>query len=126
MKINGSTEATFHVMINAGINLGTWVIFCFCSSAHKFKRITKQTERKTSTAFNLICLPFLSLQQYLNFNNEYVPKGTTYYDKTIRIDKNPIKTALNVCKHLISKRVSNKFSAHTCSQLFLFAVPTIK
>jgi len=34
-----------------------------------------------------------------------VPKGTTYFDKTIRIDKNPIKTALNVCKHLISKRV---------------------
>lgn len=34
-----------------------------------------------------------------------MPKGTTYFDKTIRIDKNPIKTALNVCKHLISKRV---------------------
>lgn len=34
-----------------------------------------------------------------------MPRGTTYYDKTIRIDKNPIKTALNVCKHLISKRV---------------------
>lgn len=34
-----------------------------------------------------------------------MPKGTNYFDKTIRIDKNPIKTALNVCKHLISKRV---------------------
>ncbi|CAO1443281.1 unnamed protein product [Diamesa serratosioi] len=41
----------------------------------------------------------------LNYVQQYVPRGTTYYDKTIRIDKNPIKTALNVCKHLISKRV---------------------
>ncbi|KAL7018717.1 hypothetical protein ACKWTF_010879 [Chironomus riparius] len=41
----------------------------------------------------------------LNYVQTYVPRGTTYYDKTIRIDKNPIKTALNVCKHLISKRV---------------------
>lgn len=48
---------------------------------------------------------FLSLQQTLNYVQQYVPRGTTYYDKTIRIDKNPIKTALNVCKHLISKRV---------------------
>lgn len=43
--------------------------------------------------------------QTLNYVQLYVPRGTTYYDKTIRIDKNPIKTALNVCKHLISKRV---------------------
>lgn len=43
--------------------------------------------------------------QTLNYVHQYVPKGTTYFDKTIRIDKNPIKTALNVCKHLISKRV---------------------
>lgn len=45
------------------------------------------------------------LAQTLNYVHQYVPKGTTYFDKTIRIDKNPIKTALNVCKHLISKRV---------------------
>lgn len=45
------------------------------------------------------------LTQTLNYVHQYVPKGTTYFDKTIRIDKNPIKTALNVCKHLISKRV---------------------
>lgn len=43
--------------------------------------------------------------QVLNYVHQYVPKGTNYFDKTIRIDKNPIKTALNVCKHLISKRV---------------------
>uniref|UniRef100_A0A336KU67 Glutamate [NMDA] receptor subunit 1 n=1 Tax=Culicoides sonorensis TaxID=179676 RepID=A0A336KU67_CULSO len=48
---------------------------------------------------------FATTISHLNFNQEYVPKGITYYDKTIRIDKNPIKTALNVCKHLISKRV---------------------
>ncbi|XP_058450496.1 glutamate [NMDA] receptor subunit 1 isoform X2 [Malaya genurostris] len=42
---------------------------------------------------------------HLNFDQQYVPRGVTYYDKTIRIDKNPIKTALDVCKHLISRRV---------------------
>ncbi|EAT39625.1 AAEL008587-PA [Aedes aegypti] len=42
---------------------------------------------------------------HLNFDQTYVPRGVTYYDKTIRIDKNPIKTALDVCKHLISRRV---------------------
>lgn len=46
------------------------------------------------------------LLQHLNFDANYVRKGTTYYDKTIRMDANPIKTALNVCKHLISRRVS--------------------
>lgn len=51
------------------------------------------------------CYFFISFQQTLNYVQQYVPRGTTYYDKTIRIDKNPIKTALNVCKHLISKRV---------------------
>lgn len=46
-----------------------------------------------------------NISQTLNYVHQYVPKGTNYFDKTIRIDKNPIKTALNVCKHLISKRV---------------------
>lgn len=53
--------------------------------------------------FSAICT--LARAQTLNYVHQYVPKGTTYFDKTIRIDKNPIKTALNVCKHLISKRV---------------------
>jgi ionotropic glutamate receptor NMDA 1 len=44
-----------------------------------------------------------------------VPRGTTYYDKTIRIDKNPIKTALNVCKFLISKRVYAVVVSHDSS-----------
>ncbi|XP_040152491.1 glutamate [NMDA] receptor subunit 1 [Anopheles arabiensis] len=48
---------------------------------------------------------FATVIAHLNFDQQYVPRGTTYYDKTIRIDKNPIKTALNVCKHLISRRV---------------------
>lgn len=30
----------------------------------------------------------------------------TYYGKTIRMDKNPIKTVFNVCDKLIDKRVS--------------------
>lgn len=44
-------------------------------------------------------------QQHLNFDLTYVPRGYTYYDKKIRIDRNPIRTALNVCKQLISKKV---------------------
>lgn len=43
--------------------------------------------------------------QHLNFDLTYVPRGYTYYDKKIRIDRNPIRTALNVCKQLISKKV---------------------
>lgn len=45
--------------------------------------------------------------QHLNFDHMVVPRGYTYYDKTIRIDRNPIRTALNVCKQLISKKVCN-------------------
>ncbi|KAL3268270.1 hypothetical protein HHI36_007394 [Cryptolaemus montrouzieri] len=42
---------------------------------------------------------------HLNFDGQYVPKGITYYDTAILMDPNPIKTALNVCRHLISSRV---------------------
>lgn len=51
------------------------------------------------------CVLFLPSGQHLNFDQAYVPRGLTYYDQRIRIDKNPIRTALNVCKQLISKRV---------------------
>lgn len=60
------------------------------------------TTQTTTLSINLFVL---SPSQVLNYVHQYVPKGTNYFDKTIRIDKNPIKTALNVCKHLISKRV---------------------
>ncbi|RZC38050.1 ANF receptor and/or Peripla BP 6 domain containing protein, partial [Asbolus verrucosus] len=42
---------------------------------------------------------------HLNFDSQYVPKGVTYYDTAILMDPNPIRTALNVCKYLISSRV---------------------
>ncbi|KAK4876462.1 hypothetical protein RN001_012884 [Aquatica leii] len=42
---------------------------------------------------------------HLNFDQQYVPKGVTYYDKAILMDPNPIRTALNVCKYIISRRV---------------------
>ncbi|XP_062121525.1 glutamate [NMDA] receptor subunit 1 [Drosophila sulfurigaster albostrigata] len=42
---------------------------------------------------------------HLNFDQQYVPRKVTYYDKTIRMDKNPIKTVFNVCDKLIEKRV---------------------
>lgn len=44
--------------------------------------------------------------QHVNFDQQYVPKGITYYDTAILMDPNPIRTALNVCNDLISKRVS--------------------
>ncbi|XP_002064686.2 glutamate [NMDA] receptor subunit 1 isoform X1 [Drosophila willistoni] len=42
---------------------------------------------------------------HLNFDQQYVPRKVTYYEKTIRMDKNPIKTVFNVCNKLIEKRV---------------------
>ena len=56
-----------------------------------------------------------SLLQHMNYVRLYVPRGVTYYDKTIRIDKNPIKTALNVCKYLISQRVYAVVVSHESS-----------
>lgn len=50
---------------------------------------------------------FFFYLQHLNFDHTVVPRGITYYDKKIRIDRNPIRTALNVCKQLISKRVGS-------------------
>ncbi|CAG9836773.1 unnamed protein product [Diabrotica balteata] len=42
---------------------------------------------------------------HLNFDSQYVPKGVTYYHTAILMDPNPIRTALNVCKYLISRKV---------------------
>lgn len=55
--------------------------------------------------------------QQLNFNKEFVPRGVTYYNKTIRMDTNPIRTAFNVCKQLISKGVSK---TNVKSEILLF------
>lgn len=51
--------------------------------------------------------------QHLNFDQQYVPRKVTYYDKTIRMDKNPIKTVFNVCDKLIENRVSRQQNAIT-------------
>ncbi|GJQ87548.1 Nmdar1 [Trypoxylus dichotomus] len=48
---------------------------------------------------------FKNIIDHLNFDQVYVPKGTTYYSTAIKMDPNPIRTALNVCKYLISNRV---------------------
>ncbi|KAL9872985.1 glutamate ionotropic receptor NMDA type subunit 1 isoform 1-T4 [Glossina fuscipes fuscipes] len=43
---------------------------------------------------------------HLNFDQNYkTSRNMTYYGKTIRMDKNPIKTVFNVCDKLIDKRV---------------------
>ncbi|KAF7271230.1 glutamate ionotropic receptor NMDA type subunit 1 [Rhynchophorus ferrugineus] len=42
---------------------------------------------------------------HLNFDSTFVPKGVTYYNTAILMDSNPIRTALSVCKYLISKQV---------------------
>ncbi|XP_059473836.1 glutamate [NMDA] receptor subunit 1 [Neocloeon triangulifer] len=49
---------------------------------------------------------------HLNFNNEYVQRGNTYRAEAIQMDANPIRTALNVCKNLISKRVYAVIVSH--------------
>lgn len=61
--------------------------------------------------------------QHLNFDNQYVPKGVTYYHTAILMDPNPIRTALNVCKYLISSQVSKHhiffplWYAYVCNEL---------
>ncbi|XP_046474895.1 NMDA receptor 1 isoform X3 [Neodiprion pinetum] len=42
---------------------------------------------------------------HLNFDPQYVKKGVTYYHTVIEMDSNPIRTALSVCKYLITQRV---------------------
>ncbi|KAL0276444.1 UNVERIFIED_CONTAM: hypothetical protein PYX00_004018 [Menopon gallinae] len=41
----------------------------------------------------------------LNFQSSYVPKERTFYSTTFQIDRNPIRTALNVCTFLIQQQV---------------------
>ncbi|XP_058984553.1 glutamate [NMDA] receptor subunit 1 [Musca domestica] len=49
---------------------------------------------------------FVDVISELNFNSKYkTSRRMTYYGKTIRMDKNPIKTVFNVCDKLIDKRV---------------------
>lgn len=50
---------------------------------------------------------FVSFQN-INYDTQYVPRPmkTIYYEKIIRLDKNPIKTVFNVCDRLIGQRVS--------------------
>ncbi|KAF4525166.1 hypothetical protein B566_EDAN014757 [Ephemera danica] len=47
---------------------------------------------------------FQEIVAHLNFNNEYVPRGTTFHATAIQMESNPIRTALNVCKFLIARR----------------------
>lgn len=46
--------------------------------------------------------------QNINYDTHYVPRPmkTIYYEKIIKMDKNPIKTVFNVCDRLIGERVS--------------------
>ncbi|XP_012278038.1 glutamate [NMDA] receptor subunit 1 [Orussus abietinus] len=42
---------------------------------------------------------------HLNFNDQFVNKGVTFYHVVIEMDSNPIRTALNVCRFLIAEGV---------------------
>ncbi|XP_073835828.1 glutamate [NMDA] receptor subunit 1-like [Musca autumnalis] len=58
-------------------------------------------------ADNISNKTFVDVISELNFNSKYkTSRRMTYYGKTIRMDKNPIKTVFNVCDKLIDKRVS--------------------
>ncbi|XP_066139528.1 glutamate [NMDA] receptor subunit 1 isoform X4 [Euwallacea fornicatus] len=52
---------------------------------------------------------------HVNFDSTFVPKGVTYYNIAILMDPNPIRTALNVCKYLISKQVYAVVVSHPLS-----------
>ena len=54
--------------------------------------------------FLVLIFDFFFLQT-LNFQTTYVPKGRTFYFTTFQIDRNPIRTALSVCKLLITDQV---------------------
>ncbi|KAL5274466.1 GRIN1 family protein [Megaselia abdita] len=50
---------------------------------------------------------FTTIIQNINYDTQYVPRPmkTIYYEKIIKMDKNPIKTVFNVCDKLIGQRV---------------------
>lgn len=50
--------------------------------------------------------------QHLNFNTPFMKPGNTFYAHSIKMDPNPIKTALNVCKQLIVRRVYAVIVSH--------------
>ncbi|XP_066245158.1 glutamate [NMDA] receptor subunit 1 isoform X2 [Euwallacea similis] len=52
---------------------------------------------------------------HLNFDSTFVRKGVTYYNTAILMDPNPIRTALSVCKYLISKQVYAVVVSHPLS-----------
>lgn len=55
---------------------------------------------------------FLLFLQHLNFNTPFMKPGNTFYAHSIKMDPNPIKTALNVCKQLIVRRVYAVIVSH--------------
>ncbi|CAI6345580.1 unnamed protein product [Macrosiphum euphorbiae] len=50
--------------------------------------------------------------EHLNFNTPFMKPGNTFYAHSIKMDPNPIKTALNVCKQLIVRRVYAVIVSH--------------
>ncbi|XP_037070917.1 glutamate [NMDA] receptor subunit 1-like isoform X2 [Pollicipes pollicipes] len=50
--------------------------------------------------------------QELNENKSYVSRTSTLYVSTIRMEENPIRTALNVCKHLVNSQVYAMVVSH--------------
>ncbi|XP_043246507.1 glutamate [NMDA] receptor subunit 1-like isoform X1 [Amphibalanus amphitrite] len=50
--------------------------------------------------------------QELNEQKEYVSRASTLYVSTIRMEENPIRTALNVCKYLVNSQVYAMVVSH--------------
>lgn len=57
--------------------------------------------------------------QNINFDTQFVPWHNTYYAYSILMDPNPIRTALSVCNHLVSKRVSKSTNKSLNRMLFI-------
>ena len=52
----------------------------------------------------------------MNFDSQYAEAGVTYGHVVLQMETNPIKTALNVCKHLITNQVFAIIVAHSSEE----------
>lgn len=84
-----------------------FVVFTNCNRDSDKDRSRNPTKYKIGGVLsnNVSEMYFRDTIQTLNFQTTYVPKGRTFYYTTFQIDRNPIRTALSVCRLLITDQV---------------------
>ncbi|KAL7295748.1 hypothetical protein TKK_0011091 [Trichogramma kaykai] len=55
----------------------------------------------------------MHLAANLNFDSPYISAGITYRHVVLEMEPNPIRTAINVCKHLIARQVLAIIVSHS-------------